>query len=273
MADSKTNLEQTAAELDDQLSHTSAADALESDDSGDSELSALETSLDTALADAESRMKSLMVHSDAPAVSIDELDEHLADSTPDDLDIRAEVDPSATEPETASAVVAEPETESEAAPGETLDSVEESPSVDTAEASTEVDAVEEPAAEKETEIDADPAAEKESLAEEAEARSPEASTEQEPAHGEHDEDSAPESSPTKEATDIDEREVLLGSDAELEPVAPKRLSVAKALMIVPQLVSSPLVLVSPDVRDMIGWFALVTAFNAVALWAYILLLL
>ena len=41
--------------------------------------------------------------------------------------------------------------------------------------------------------------------------------------------------------------------------------------VAPMALSWPLTFVAPEVRDQLGWFALVTAFNASAVWVFLLL--
>ena len=281
MADPNANPEKIAAEPDDQQSTASAVDAPESDDPGDTGLAELESSLDTALADAESRMADLVGDSGAAAVSIDALDEHLADSTPDDLDIRT--DPEGAEaPQEVAPTATPPETDSEEAQPSNIDDAgikaAEAVLKDVTSIASETPSApadESPSEQAETSTEAATTSQTEAPAEAVKDDPVEVNTPEPVSSQPELQESAPaDQEPAPESdSGVDEKEVLIGQDAEREPDPPAQRSPMKALAIVPRIISTPLVLVSPEVRDMIGWMALVTAFNAALLWAYILFLL
>jgi len=207
---------------------------------------ALTASIEAAFDDAENRLDDLAKTTNGDAISaesIAELDEHLADSTPEDIDLDSTEATDASTSEVAKASVSpieasEPQQETETSPSNDTDACDVQ-NVPQASASVQTD--------------------------------PPTATDHSTQPSLQPDEAVP---PTSGVGKQERTEILIGGETKKNRRQPLQVATAAArtaAVTLPRLVSAPLVVIPVGVRDMIGWLALVTAFNAACLWAYLVL--
>ncbi len=240
-----------------------APDAPASDEESDAALEAsdeLGASIDAALADAQEKLEDAVNAGQPP--SIEQLDEALADSTPTDEELDAADEPSP-------AGFADSSFLSSLAEDIATSDEEATETEEIAQAGAEAEL--EAAGAQVEETGAEPEADSQ------DANEPEASDESAESH---EDASLTEDGSSPERTEDEEAEgsivEVIGPDATdtVETLVRASLGarVAQAALVAPRVLAQPLRLVSPDVRDVVAWAALVTAFNAGCIWMYILFL-